>query len=313
MASHVPVLAGELIGLLDPAPGAVAVDCTVGGGGHARLVADRIGPTGLLIGIDRDPTAAERFAELASEVPCATRFIRADFAGGLEHLRDEGVEADLVYMDLGMSSMQVDTLARGFSYSYDAPLDMRMDPDQELTAAGIVNDWPERQLARLLREYGDERYATQIARAIVRTRTSRELTSTQELVEVIKSAVPIPAQFAGGHPAKRTFQALRVLVNDELSQLDEALPIAWDLLVTDGRFAAISFHSLEDRRVKRFLAGLARGCVCPPEIPICVCGHEPEAELLTRRAVAPTPGEVAANPRSKSAHLRAARKLEVQG
>ena len=130
---------------------------------------------------------------------------------------------------------------------------------------------------------------------------------------MIKSAIPIPAQFAGGHPAKRTFQALRVLVNDELSQLDEALPIAWDLLVTDGRFAAISFHSLEDRRVKRFLAGLARGCVCPPEIPICVCGHEPEAELLTRRAVAPTPGEVAANPRSKSAHLRAARKLEVQG
>lgn len=312
MASHVPVLAGELIGLLDPAPGAVAVDCTFGGGGHARLVAERIGPTGTLIGIDRDPVAADRFAELSAGIPCATRFIRADFAGGLRQLRDEGTAADLVYMDLGMSSMQVDTLARGFSYSYDAPLDMRMDPGQQLTAAEIVNDWPERRLARLLREYGEERYATQIARAIARARGRRELTTTLELVDVIKSAVPIPAQFAGGHPAKRTFQALRVVVNDELSQLDEALPIAWDLLTTDGRFAAISFHSLEDRRVKRFLAGLARGCVCPPEIPICVCGHEAEAELLTRRAVAPAPGEVAANPRSKSAHLRAARKLEVQ-
>ena len=153
----------------------------------------------------------------------------------------------------------------------------------------------------------------QIARAIVRARDRRELTTTQELVDVIKSAVPVPAQFAGGHPAKRTFQALRVAVNDELAQIDEALPLAWDLLVTDGRFAAISFHSLEDRRVKRFLVEKARGCICPPEIPICVCGHEPEAELLTRRAIAPTPGEVASNPRSKSAHLRAARKLRGAG
>jgi 16S rRNA (cytosine1402-N4)-methyltransferase len=186
-----------------------------------------------------------------------------------------------------------------------------MDPEQELTAREIVNSWDERRLARLLRDYGEERYATQIARAISRSRRRHELTTTQELVETIKSAVPVPAQFAGGHPARRTFQALRVAVNDELGQLDEALPIAWDLLRPDGRFAAISFHSLEDRRVKRFLADRARGCVCPPELPVCVCGHEPEAEILTRRAVAPTPGEIAANPRSKSAHLRAARKLEV--
>jgi 16S rRNA (cytosine1402-N4)-methyltransferase len=308
--THVPVLAGELIGLLDPAPGATALDCTVGGGGHARLVADRIGSAGTLIAIDRDPAAAERFAELAAEVACATRFIRADFATGLTQLREEGVEADAIYMDLGMSSMQVDTWARGFSYSYDAPLDMRMDPDQELTAAEVVNDWDERRLSRLLREYGEERYAMPIARAIVRARDRRPLTTTNELVEVIKSAIPAPAQFAGGHPAKRTFQALRIAVNDELAQLDEALPIAWDLLAAGGTFAAISFQSLEDRRVKRFLAGLARGCICPPEIPICVCGHAAEAELLTRRAVAPTAGEVAANPRSKSAHLRAARKLQ---
>jgi 16S rRNA (cytosine1402-N4)-methyltransferase len=309
--THIPVLAGELIELLDPRPGEVAVDCTVGGGGHARLIAGRIGPSGTLIGVDRDPLAEERFAALAAEVACHTRFIRADFVSALAELHEERLRADMVYLDLGMSSMQVDTWARGFSYAYDAPLDMRMDPEQELTAEEIVNRWDERRLARLLREYGEERYASQIARAITRVRRREELTSTQQLVDVIKTAVPVPAQFAGGHPARRTFQALRIAVNDELTQLDEALPAAWDLLAEGGRLAAISFHSLEDRRVKRFLTARARGCVCPPDLPICVCGREPEGELLTRRAVAPTPGEVAANPRSKSAHLRAARKLEA--
>jgi 16S rRNA (cytosine1402-N4)-methyltransferase len=308
--THIPVLAGELIALTEPRPGEIAVDCTFGGGGHARLIADCLGPAGTLIGIDRDPIAEERFAEISAEVACQTRFIRADFVSGLSQLRQEGQHADLVYLDLGMSSMQVDTWARGFSYAYDAPLDMRMDPDDELTAQDIVNTWDQRRLARLLREYGEERYAAQIARSIVRERRRHELRTTHQLVEVIKSAVPVPAQFAGGHPARRTFQALRIAVNDELAQLDAALPIAWDLLNPNGRLAAISFHSLEDRRVKRFLAGRARGCICPPEIPICVCGHEPEAELLTRRAVAPSAGEVAENPRSKSAHLRAARKLE---
>jgi 16S rRNA (cytosine1402-N4)-methyltransferase len=308
--THIPVLAGELIALTEPRPGEVAVDCTFGGGGHARLIADCLGPAGTLIGIDRDPIAEERFAEISAEVACHTRFIRADFVSGLSQLQDEGQGADLVYLDLGMSSMQVDTWVRGFSYAYDAPLDMRMDPDDELTAQDIVNTWDERRLARLLREYGEERYASQIARAIARERRRHELSSTHQLVEVIKSAVPVPAQFAGGHPARRTFQALRIAVNDELAQLDAALPIAWDLLNPNGRLAAISFHSLEDRRVKRFLVERARGCICPPEIPICVCGHEPEAELLTRRAVAPSAGEVAENPRSKSAHLRAARKLE---
>jgi 16S rRNA (cytosine1402-N4)-methyltransferase len=308
-AIHVPVLAGELIDLLQPRPGQVAVDGTVGGGGHARLIADRIGPTGTLIGIDRDPVAEERFAELAAEVPCATRFIRATFADGLEQLREEAVEADLVTLDLGMSSLQVDTRERGFSYAYDAPLDMRMDPEQALTAAEIVNDWDERRLARLLREYGEERYAGRIARTVARRRREGRIETTQELVDVIKSAVPAPAQFAGGHPAKRSFQAIRIAVNDELDQLDRALPLAWEVLREGGRIGVISFHSLEDRRVKRFLADRARGCICPPELPVCVCGREPEAEPLTRRAVAPTPGEVASNPRSKSARLRAARKL----
>jgi 16S rRNA (cytosine1402-N4)-methyltransferase len=308
--THVPVLAGELIEALDPQPGQVAVDCTLGGGGHARLVADRIGPAGTLIAIDRDPLAEEAFAELAAEVPCATRFLRADFERGLETLAAEGLEADLVYLDLGMSSMQVDTRERGFSYAYDAPLDMRMDPDQELTAREVVNTWDRRRLARVLREYGEERYADRIAGQIVRRRAARDLETTFELVDAITAAIPAPARFAGGHPAKRTFQAIRVAVNDELAQLDAALPLAWELLRPGGRLAAISFHSLEDRRVKRFLADRARGCICPPDLPVCACGRTPEAELVFRRSVAPTPGEVADNPRSKSARLRAASKLE---
>jgi 16S rRNA (cytosine1402-N4)-methyltransferase len=309
-SAHIPVLAGELIESLDPHPGETAVDCTFGAGGHARLVAERLGSSGTLICIDRDPAAEERFLELSGDVACDVRFIRADFVTGLRRLREEGLRADVAYLDLGMSSMQVDTWERGFSYSYDAPLDMRMDPDQELTAREILNTWDENRLARLLREYGEERYATQIARAIGRVRRGGELTSTHELVEVIKSSVPVHAPFASGHPARRTFQALRIVVNDELAQLNAALPLAWDLLGPGGRLAAISFHSLEDRTVKRFLAARSRGCVCPPEFPVCVCGREPEAELITRRAVAPTAGEVAANPRSRSAHLRAARKLE---
>jgi 16S rRNA (cytosine1402-N4)-methyltransferase len=288
------------------------VDCTFGGGSHARLIAERIGPAGTLIAIDRDPVAEDRFAELAAELPCATRFIRASFADGLRDLRDEGVQADLVYMDLGMSSMQVDTRQRGFSYAYEAPLDMRMDPDQELTASELVNTWDERRLARLFREFGEERFAGQIARAIARQRRRRLIETTTELVDVITSAVPAPARFGGGHPARRVFQAIRIAVNDELAQLDEALPLAWEILRPGGRFAGISFHSLEDRRVKRFITRHAQGCVCPPDLPVCVCGHRPEAEMLTRRSVTPTPGELAANPRSRSARLRAARKLGTE-
>ena len=309
MTSHVPVLAGELIELLDPQPGQVAVDGTFGAGGHARLVAGRLGPDGTLVAIDRDPEAEERYAAFAAEVPCRTRFIRASFADGLAELAAEALRADLVYLDLGMSSMQIDTLERGFSYVYDAPLDMRMDTSQSLTAGEIVNTWDERQLVRALRDYGEERYAPQIARAIVRTRAGGELETTHELVDVIQHAIPTPARFAGGHPAKRTFQAIRIAVNDELGQIDEALPVAWSLLRPCGRFGAMSLHSLEDRRVKRFLADRARGCICPPDLPVCVCGREPLAELVTRRSVVPTPGEIAANPRSASARLRVARKL----
>jgi 16S rRNA (cytosine1402-N4)-methyltransferase len=309
--THVPVLAAELVAELDPQPGETAVDCTAGGGGHARLVAERIGASGTLIGIDRDPTAAERFAELAAETSCTTRFIQASFVDGLRQLRDEQLEADIVYFDLGASSMQIDTFERGFSYAYDAPLDMRMDPSQGLSAREIVGDWDERRLAQIFRDYGEERYARQIASQIARARAKQPISTTNELVEVIKSAVPAPARFAAGHPAKRVFQAIRIAVNDELGQLDTALPLAFELLAPSGRLAAISFHSLEDRRVKRFLAARATGCVCPPDLPVCVCGRVPEAELPHRRAIFASAGELAANPRAASARLRSARKLEV--
>ncbi|HEX8647748.1 MAG TPA: 16S rRNA (cytosine(1402)-N(4))-methyltransferase RsmH [Thermoleophilaceae bacterium] len=307
--THVPVLAGELIDLLDPQPGETAIDCTFGDGGHARLVAGRIGAGGTLVCIDRDPAAEERFEGFAREVACDTRFLRMDFADGLDLLLAEGFEADMAYLDLGVSSMQIDTAERGFSYSYDAPLDMRMDTTRELDARTVVNDWDERRLAQLFRSYGEERFARQIARAIGRRRSRGPIETTHELVETIKSAVPAPARFGGGHPAKRVFQAIRIAVNDELASLDRALPPAWELLSPSGRLGAISFHSLEDRRVKRFLAALARGCICPPDLPVCACGRTPEAELLTQRGVAPTPGEIAQNPRAASGRLRAARKI----
>ena len=307
--THVPVLAGETLAALDPAAGELAVDCTFGAGGHARLVAERLGPTGEIVCIDRDPQAEVHFAELEGEVACATRFIAGNYADVLPALHDEGLQADVLYMDLGISSMQVDAMERGFSYSYDAPLDMRMDTEQPLDARTVVNEWPEARLAATIREYGEERYARRIARELVRRRERETIDTTTELVDAIKRAVPTPAQFAGGHPARRTFQAIRIAVNDELGSLERALPAAWALLRPGGRMAVISFHSLEDRMVKRFFAGLARGCICPPELPVCVCGHEPEAELVTRGALRPTEDEVADNPRSQSGKLRAALKL----
>jgi 16S rRNA (cytosine1402-N4)-methyltransferase len=309
--THVPVLAGELIDLTAPAAGETAVDCTFGAGGHARLVADRLGPGGTLVCIDRDPAAEERFDELAAEVACETRFLRMDYADGLAVLAGERLAADVVYLDLGISSMQVDARERGFSYSYDAPLDMRMDPGQELDARVVVNEWDERQLAQVLRRFGEEPNATRIAREIARRRRRAPIETTGELVDAIEAALPaaVRRRFGGGHPAKRVFQGIRIAVNGELDSLDRALPLAWELLRPGGRLAAISFHSLEDRRVKRFIADRARGCVCPPDFPVCVCGHEPEAEVLTPRAVAPTAGEVAQNPRAKSGRLRVARRL----
>jgi len=205
--------------------------------------------------------------------------------------------------------MQVDAWERGFSYSYDAPLDMRMDPTQSLSAATVVNDWPQDRLARVIRELGEERRAGSIAREIVKR---RPIETTAQLVAAIKAAIPPSERFGRGHPAKRSFQAIRIAVNGELDALDHALPLAWSILPVGGRLAAICFHSLEDRRVKQFLADRARGCICPPELPVCVCGREPEAELLTKRAIAPGAEELERNPRAASAHLRAALKIREE-
>ena len=281
---HEPVLATELVDLVAPQPGEIAIDCTFGGGGHARLIGEKLGRDGELICIDRDPAAEARFAKVAAQVPCRTRFIRAEYSEVLANLLGEGVRADIVYMDLGMSSMQVDAWERGFSYAYDAPLDMRMDPGQETSAREVLNEWPQTRLAKTIKELGEERRAGSIAREIVKR---RPLETTSDLVHAVKAGVPPADRFGRGNPAKRTFQAIRIAVNGELDALSRGLPLAWELLGDGGRLAAIAFHSLEDRRVKRFLAERAKGCVCPPELPVCVCGHEPEAELLTKRAVAP--------------------------
>jgi 16S rRNA (cytosine1402-N4)-methyltransferase len=309
--SHVPVLASELIDLTAPAAGDVAVDCTFGAGGHARPVAERIGPAGMLVCVDRDPAAQERFDDFARDAECETRFLRTGYVEALRLLAGEGLEADVVVFDLGVSSMQVDARDRGFSYSYDAPLDMRMDPTRGPDAREIVNTLDERRLAQVLRRHGEEPNARAVAREIVRRRERAPFETTGELVEAIEAATPAAARrrFGGGHPAKRVFQAIRIVVNEELDELDAGLPEAWRLLRDGGRLAAISFHSLEDRRVKRFLADRARGCTCPPDFPVCVCGRTPEAELLTPRPVVPGADEVAENPRARSGRLRAARKL----
>jgi 16S rRNA (cytosine1402-N4)-methyltransferase len=304
--THVPVLAGELIGITDPRPGDTVVDCTFGAGGHARLMAERIGPAGTLVCIDRDPAAAERFDEFATEVACETRFLNMEFAGGLDLLREEGFKADLAYLDLGVSSMQLDAWERGFSYSYDAPLDMRMDPGQDLDARQVVNDWDERNLANAFKTYGEERFARQIAREIIRRRRKAPLETTGELVDAIRAAIPAPVQrgFAGGHPAKRVFQAIRIAVNDELGSLEAALPAALDMLRPGGRLAVISFHSLEDRIVKTFMRDAEGGCTCPPDFPVCVCGNEPTMRAVSRRPIRPSADEVALNPRAASARMR---------
>ena len=301
---HVPVLAREVRELLAVEPGETVVDATFGAGGHAALLASDLEGRGKLIAIDRDPAARDYFDRFARLTQVQTRFLRGDFAVVLQQLSDNGVQADTILLDLGVSSMQIDRPERGFSYAVDAPLDMRMDPSADVSAAGIVNEADERDLATIFRRFGEERYAKQIARAIVRRRKERPFERTGDLVETIRAAIPAPARFGEGHPAKRVFQALRIAVNDELGALETALPAAFSMLRPGGRLAVISFHSLEDRAVKRFMRDLERGCECPPDFPVCVCGKEPQLRALSRKAIRPSAEELAANPRSGSARLR---------
>jgi 16S rRNA (cytosine1402-N4)-methyltransferase len=307
---HVPVLADEVRTHLAVRPGETVIDATFGAGGHARLLAADLEGQGRFIGIDRDTTVRPYFERFQPEARVQARFLRGDFSVVLPQLADNGVEADAILIDLGVSSMQIDQPERGFSYAVDAPLDMRMDPSGSVSAREVVNEWDERELATTFRRFGEERFARQIAHAIVARRAGQPFERTADLVETIKGAIPAPRRFGDGHPAKRVFQALRIAVNDELAALERALPAAVSMLRPGGRIAVISFHSLEDRIVKRFFAAEARGCVCPPDLPVCVCGREPVLRLLTRKAVRPSPAEVADNPRSASARLRVAQKAE---
>ncbi len=305
-ADHVPVLADEIRELLAVVPGETVVDATFGAGGHARLLLDDLSSAGKLVAIDRDPTAKGYFDRLKPHAHgVELRFLRGRFGVVLRQLAANGVRADAILLDIGISSMQVDQPERGFSYATDAPLDMRMDPTSEPSAADVVNTYGERDLIRIFRRFGEERYASQIARAITRRRDREPFSRTGDLVETIKQAIPVPARFGEGHPAKRVFQALRIEVNDELGELEAALPAALEMLRPGGRLAVISFHSLEDRMVKHFLADRARGCVCPPDFPVCVCKHEPELRVLTPKPVRASVAELDRNPRAGSAKLRA--------
>jgi 16S rRNA (cytosine1402-N4)-methyltransferase len=307
--AHVPVLTQELVRLLDVQEDSHVVDCTFGAGGHAEAVGERLGEDGLLVGCDRDPVAEAYYRDLAARLRCPSRFMRGDFADSLEALLDREERVTHVYMDLGVSSMQIDTPERGFSYSYDAPLDMRMDPGLRLTAADILNTWSETALAEAFSRYGEERYSRRIARAVVARRTRTPYSRTCELVETIKDAIPTPARFAAGNPARRVFQALRIQVNGELESLARALPLAFDLLESGGVLAVISFHSLEDRMVKDFFVGRAKPCICPPDFPVCACGGKPTGAVMTPKPVVPSAQELEMNPRAASAKLRAVRKL----
>ena len=303
---HIPVLAEEVRELLAVERRDTVIDATFGAGGHAELLAADLRGEGKLIAIDRDPSARPYFERFRRSTGVQARFLRGEFATVLGQLAANGMKADAILLDLGVSSMQVDQPERGFSYAVDAPLDMRMDPTAPTTAADLVNELDERELETVFRRYGEERFSRAIARAIVRRRCDEPFERTGQLVDTIRAAIPAPARFGEGHPAKRVFQALRIEVNDELGQLEDALPAAIEMLRPGGRAAVISFHSLEDRIVKRYFRDEERGCECPPDFPVCVCGREPVVRIVTRRAVRPSPRETAINPRAASARLRVA-------
>jgi 16S rRNA (cytosine1402-N4)-methyltransferase len=307
---HVPVLADEVRALLALEPGHTLVDATFGAGGHATLLARDFHGDGKVIAIDRDPSVRPYFERFRRVAGVSSRFLRGDYSIVIAQLAENGVRADAILFDLGVSSMQLDRPERGFSYATDAPLDMRMDPSSDYSARELVNEASERDLERIFRRYGEERFARQIARAIGRRRRKQPFERTGELVDTIKAAIPAPARFGEGHPARRVFQALRIAVNEELDALEDALPAAVEMLRPGGRIAVIAFHSLEDRIVKHFFREEARGCTCPPDFPICVCGHEPVLRVLTPRPVRPSAREAALNPRAASARLRVAEKAQ---
>lgn len=307
---HVPVMVEEVMAFLRPEPGRTYLDCTVGLGGHAARILELSSPSGRLVGLDRDAEALEACRERLRAFEGRVELCHETFARLGEVLDGLGVGAvHGVLFDLGVSSLQLDTRQRGFSYALDAPLDMRMDTRCTVTAADLVNRLPQRELATIIKRFGEERWADRIARFIVRRRARAPILTTGQLAQVVRDAVPAGARRTGGHPARRTFQALRIAVNEELEGLERALRAAVDRLAPGGRVCVIAFHSLEDRVVKRTMAGLAAGCVCPPGTPVCQCGALPKVRVLTGKPLTPAPEEVARNPRARSAKLRAAERL----
>ncbi len=307
---HIPILRDTVVSLLAPQRGGTFVDGTLGGGGHAEAVLERLPEGGRLYGIDRDGAAIEAASLRLARFGEAFTAIRGNFFDMKRLLAGQGVmEADGILLDLGVSSHQLDTPERGFSYHEDAPLDMRMDPSAPLSAYDVVNGYPAEALARIIREYGEERYAMRVANAIVREREKAPLDSTVRLAEIVKRAMPAPARREQQHPARRTFQALRIEVNGELAGLSDALTDAHDLLRSGGVFAVITFHSLEDRIVKQAFKTFENPCTCDPRAPICTCGKNPTARMLTKKPIVAEEAELKENPRARSAKLRAIQKL----
>ena len=308
--THKPVLLDACIQALNIRPDGIYVDGTLGRAGHSMEIARRL-TTGRLICIDRDQAAIDAAQVRLAPWLDRVTLVRSNFSELGEILSGAGVSgADGMLFDLGVSSPQLDDASRGFSYMQDAPLDMRMDTSAPLSAYEVVNTWSQEELRRILYEYGEERYAPAIAKAIVRARETAPVQTTLELVEVIKSAMPPAALQEKQHPAKRSFQAIRIAVNGELDALPPMLEAAVDGLNPGGRLAVITFHSLEDRIVKRTLADLAKGCTCPPEFPVCVCGRKPRVRLVNRKPVTADGAELADNPRARSAKLRVAEKCD---
>ena len=309
---HKPVLLEECLEALAIRPEGVYVDGTLGRAGHSQAILRRL-TTGRLIGIDRDLAAIDAARERLADFGDRVTLVHGNFSDLGDILQNLGiVGVDGMLFDLGVSSPQLDEPQRGFSYMHDAPLDMRMDRTASLDAGAVVNTWSYEELRRILYEYGEERFAPQIARAIVRRREEGPIAATGELVEVIRSAMPAAALREKQHPAKRSFQALRIAVNGELEALPPMLAAAADGLKPGGRLAVITFHSLEDRIVKQTLRELATGCTCPPQFPVCVCGKKPRLKLITRKPVTPGPEELAENPRARSAKLRVAERTEFE-
>ena len=305
---HKSVLLEESVSWLVTDPQGIYVDCTLGGAGHSSRIAQKLAPEGLLIGIDQDEDAIAAATEKLKGAPCQVRIVHNNFRNLGDILDQLGLAAvDGIFFDLGVSSYQLDTPERGFSYMHDGPLDMRMDQERSLTAAKVVNTYSEEALAELIYKYGEERWSRRIAQFIVAARKEKPLATTFDLVHVIKAAIPKGARQDGPHPAKRTFQAIRIEVNDELKILDKTMETAVAHLKSGGRIGVITFHSLEDRIIKQAFKRMAKGCICPPELPVCVCGHKPE--LKKRKDFTPSEAELADNPRARSARLRGAIKI----